>query len=109
VIYIREAHPSDGWVVQQNVARGISIVDPKNYDERSRTAGSACSLLRISIPCIVDDMNDSVNKAYAAWPDRLYVIDTTGKVAVVGAPGPRGFAPSIYLAQSWLQQYMLKR
>lgn len=36
-------------------------------------------------------MQDSVAKAYAAWPDRLYVLSADGTVAYGSAPGPRGF------------------
>jgi len=42
---------------------------------------------------VADDMNDSVNRAYGAWPDRLYVIGADGVVTWQGAPGPRGFDP----------------
>ena len=31
--------------------------------------------------------------AYAAWPDRLYLIDMEGKVAYAGGIGPSGFKP----------------
>jgi hypothetical protein len=50
--------------------------------------------LKLSIPCLVDDMNNTAQKAYAGWPDRLYVIDKDGKVAFRGDPGPMGFRPS---------------
>ena len=36
-------------------------------------------------------MQDSVAKAYAAWPDRLYVLAADGKIAYGSAQGPRGF------------------
>ena len=43
---------------------------------------------------MVDTIDDEVNKAYSARPDRLYVIDANGKLAYVGDPGPRGFKPA---------------
>lgn len=49
--------------------------------------------LKLSIPTAIDDMNNSVEKVYAGWPDRIYVIDKNGYVAYKGAPGPRGFIP----------------
>ena len=49
-------------------------------------------------------MDDKVNKAYAAWPDRLYVVGTDGKIAMMGEPGPRGFKPSVDAAQGWLEK-----
>jgi hypothetical protein len=32
-----------------------------------------------------------VENAYVAWPDRLYLIDSAGKIAYKGGPGPTGF------------------
>jgi len=34
-----------------------------------------------------------VEKAYAAWPDRLYVVDNKGKIAYKSGKGPGGFKP----------------
>jgi hypothetical protein len=38
-------------------------------------------------------MDDAVNSAYEAWPDRLYLIGKDGRVVFRGEPGPRGFRP----------------
>lgn len=38
-------------------------------------------------------MENAAERAYGAWPDRLYLVDTAGKIAYRGAPGPRGFKP----------------
>jgi len=40
---------------------------------------------------LVDDMMDSVAKAYSAMPDRLFILDAEGKIAYRGERGPRGF------------------
>ena len=91
MIYIREAHPADGWVAAQNQQQGIAIADPKSLDKRAEVA-STCSLkLHLSWPILVDGMDDAVNKAYAAWPDRFYVISKDGKVVLKGEQGPKGF------------------
>jgi Iodothyronine deiodinase len=47
--------------------------------------------LGIEYPALVDDMGDSTERAYTAWPDRLYVIDRDGRVAFKSKPGPFGF------------------
>jgi Iodothyronine deiodinase len=36
-------------------------------------------------------MDDPFEAAFAAWPDRIYVLDAAGAVAYKGATGPRGF------------------
>lgn len=66
-------------------------------------AENACHLLNINIPCLIDGIDNSVNRTYAAWPDRIYCIDTTGRIAVMGGHGPGGFAPSIQATEQWLQ------
>lgn len=49
--------------------------------------------LNLPLPAIVDDMKDTANKAYAAQPDRLYLISRDGTIAYGGAKGPGGFEP----------------
>ena len=89
VIYIREAHPTDGWYMGNH-----DIRDPQTIEERQALAGTCETRLKYGIPTIVDEMDDGVMKAYAAWPDRLYLIDTDGEVAFAGGRGPWGFKPS---------------
>ena len=38
-------------------------------------------------------MENSVNKAYSAQPDRLYLVGKDGTIAYAGEKGPRGFDP----------------
>lgn len=45
------------------------------------------------MPTLVDTMDDNASLAYGAWPDRIYVVDTKGKIIAAGEPGPRGFSP----------------
>lgn len=105
VVYIKEAHPSDGWVVAGNTRAGISVKEPTSFTERQKVAGQACAEMKLRWPCLVDEMQNSVNQAYAAWPTRLYIVDTDGRIAVAGGPGPRGLAPSMKEAEEWLRGY----
>ena len=41
-----------------------------------------------------DNMDDKVENAYDAWPDRLYVVDKRGRIVYKGGKGPGGFNPS---------------
>ena len=45
------------------------------------------------IPALIDRMDDRVNKAYGAQPDRLYLIGKDGNIAFAGDRGPMGFEP----------------
>ena len=93
VVYIREAHPEDGWVVTGNRAADIAVTDPTSNEER-RELAAVCALgLEIRMPVVVDDIDDRIASAYGALPDRLYLIDTDCRVAYQGEPGPFGFAP----------------
>jgi hypothetical protein len=46
------------------------------------------------VPFGVDDMTNAANDAYAAWPERLYIIDENGKIAYRGGNGPFKYYPS---------------
>lgn len=105
MVYIKEAHAADGWVSQGNVRQGINIKNHTSYKDREEVAKTACSLLKIDFPAIVDGMDDKVNMAYSAWPDRVYVIDKDGKVAVKADPGPQGFKPGVDATRTWLEAY----
>jgi hypothetical protein len=49
--------------------------------------------MQYGIPTYVDEMNDRVMTAYAAWPERLYLIGEDGIVTYAGERGPWGFKP----------------
>ena len=83
-----------------------SIHDPKTIEERRKAAGDCEEALKYGVKTYVDDMDDAVNKAYAAWPTRLYLINKEGIVVYAGGLGPFGFKPAAlkqaihsYLAQ----------
>jgi len=91
VVYIQEAHPSDVWQMASNIRDQIIFQTPRNFDERTEVAVSCVRKLGIKIPAVIDDMKDSAERAYAGWPDRIYLIDQSGKVALKTKPGPFGF------------------
>lgn len=94
VVYIREAHPEDGWVVTMNRSENIKLDDPTTTDERTDVAESCALRLEIKMPVVVDEIDDAVASAYGALPDRLYLIGRGGHVAFQGDPGPFGFQPA---------------
>jgi peroxiredoxin len=92
-VYVREAHPTDGWRMGSNDAAGVSLRQPRDYAER-RTAANQCSVkLKMSFPLLVDEMDDRVGHAYSGMPARLYVIDRAGKIVYKSGRGPFGFKP----------------
>ncbi len=93
VVYIREAHPEEGWVVSMNRDEGIEINDPTSNKERLNVAASCAINLKIRMPVVVDDVDDNIASAYGALPDRLYLIGKGGEIVFQGDEGPRGFDP----------------
>jgi peroxiredoxin len=90
-VYVREAHPSDGWRMGSNARMGVELAQPKTYDERVAAAQQCHAALQYSMPLVVDEINDPVGNSYSGMPARLYVIDRDGKVAYKSGRGPFGF------------------
>lgn len=104
LVYIREAHP--GSIVSVPTKKGGSelqvIPQTSTVAERLRNLRQFVSLTRLSMPAVIDDEHNSVKRAYAAWPDRLYVVGADGKIAYKGRPGPFGFrVPEL---ETWLRE-----
>lgn len=56
----------------------------------------------MTLPSVIDDRENFVKRAYAAWPDRLYVVGVDGNIAYKGRPGPFGFrVPEL---EEWLKR-----
>ena len=93
IVYIREAHPEDGWVLSSNRAEGIALADPTSPTERAEAAEACILRLRTRIPVLLDGLDDAVARVYGGWPDRLYLIGRDGRIAFQGEEGPFGFKP----------------
>ena len=93
IVYIREAHPEDGWVLADNRSEEIAFADPTSLEERAAAAEACVLRLRTRIPVLLDGVDDAVALAYGGWPDRLYLIGRDGRVAFQGERGPDGFKP----------------
>jgi hypothetical protein len=76
MIYIREAHPVDGWWLGgglpgllfrlKGTKAAMDIADPTTIEERRAVAGPCEVALQFGVRIYVDEMDDAVNKAYAA-------------------------------------------
>jgi len=92
-VYILEAHPSDVWQMESNLKDKVVFASPRNEEERAFMAGACVRKLGIKFPAVLDGFDNTVEKAYTGWPDRLYLIDRDGRVAYKSRPGPFGFKP----------------
>jgi len=92
-VYIREAHPENGWIIPENRRSSVSVYEARTEEERRAAASSCAADLRLDMPMVFDRLDNAVASAYGGWPDRLYLISTDGRVAYQGGEGPFGFKP----------------
>lgn len=87
VVYIAEAHSTDGWAFTNN----FDINQHQSLEERL----SAAQILVQNeplCPVVVDEMSNVTAIKYGAQPERLYVLQA-GKVLYKGSIGPWGYDP----------------
>jgi hypothetical protein len=92
-VYIAEAHTTDGWQLQANLDDGVLLANHVTIEDRFAAAHAGVARLRLTMPMLVDDLDDAVSDAFAAWPERIYLIDGDARIAHVGGPGPFEFDP----------------
>jgi hypothetical protein len=92
-VYVREAHPTDEWQMKSNVKEDVCYAQPKTLEQRLAIANDFTKRFNFPIPFGVDDMSNSVNDLYAAWPERLYILDESGRIAYRGGMGPFKYNP----------------
>lgn len=62
--------------------------------------------MKITIPCVIDGMDNMVNKAYKGSPIRAFLVKKDGGVlAVAGKRGLWGYKPALKEATEWLAHY----
>jgi len=79
--------------MESNIKQHVVFTSPKNIEERTEVAGACVRNLHLQIPALLDGFDNPTERAYTGWPDRLYIIDRSGKVAFKSQPGPFGFSP----------------
>ena len=104
LVYVSEAHPEDEWQLDSNLEEGVIHAQPTSYEQRTEIAKTMLRTLDLSIPTLIDGMDDAAVDAFAAWPERLFDADSRGKIAFAGGPGPFGFDPSA--AQNALEELL---
>ncbi len=104
MIYIKEAHAIDSTAPHES-AREKGILNHKNTKQRCATAKMLIDDESLTIPTLIDSMNDAVNHAYRAHPDRIFVVRTDGRLGTAAMPGPAGFEEGIKDAKAWLSEF----
>lgn len=107
-IYISEAHPTginhyllilpDEW----HLFKEICFSQPKSLVERIDLAKKFATEFKYPFPIFTDDPStNKANEIFAAWPERIYVIEDK-KVVYKGAIGPEGY--KVDEVRQWLNE-----
>ena len=94
LVYTREAHPTDGWQSERNIKDNVLLRQHQSAQEREEAAGTCSRDIHISVPILIEEMDNTSNEACGAAPVRLYLIGADGKVAYHGGAGPHFLDPS---------------
>ncbi len=79
--------------MKSNLKEDVCYTQPKTLEQRLAISNDFTKRFNYPLPFGVDDMSNAANDAYAAWPERLYVIDETGRIAYRGGMGPFKYNP----------------
>jgi len=66
---------------------------PKTFAERKALADILVERLGYRMPLAIDSIDGRAEKAFAAWPERIYILGPGGRVLYKGDMGPFGFNP----------------
>jgi len=90
-IYIREAHAEGEDQVPRNLKEDVVFRQPETDDERAEVAAACMLRYNFSFPMLLDGIDNDAEEKYISWPDRLYLIDSNGKVVFKSGLGPLYF------------------
>ena len=93
IVYVKEAHPEDEWQMANNEDTGVVYTQPTTIDERRELARAFVDQMDVETETLLDDIENTAMACYAAWPERFYVIDTSGRIVYKGGIGPFYFDP----------------
>ena len=79
--------------MESNIRDKVVFASPRNEEERALVAGACVRKLGVKFPAVLDQFDNTTERAYTGWPDRIYLIDGKGRVAYKSEPGPFGFKP----------------
>ena len=72
---------------------GVVLQQQTTLEERRQQARETVRRLGLSLPLLLDEMDNRANAAFAAWPERLVLVGGDGRIVYPGSPGPWGFSP----------------
>ena len=79
--------------MDSNVEEQVTFAQPTTESARQEVANACMIGLRLSIPAVLDTLDNRADIAFNGWPERLYVLSADGQIVTQGGKGPYGFNP----------------
>jgi Iodothyronine deiodinase len=86
--------------MKSNVTEDVCYTQPKTLTQRFAIGNDFIRRYHFPLPFAVDDMDNAADLTYAAWPERIYIVDESGHIVYRGGLGPFGYHPEE--ARAWL-------
>ena len=102
-LYIKEAHPTDEWQVDSNEGDDVCYLQPRSIEQRRAIANDFIERYAYGLAMVLDTMDNEAEEAYAAWPERLYIVGPDGTIVHKSGMGPQGFKPDE--VHAWLEAH----
>jgi hypothetical protein len=77
--------------MDSNLEEKIVFKQPKLFAERQDAVKILVERLKYRMPVAIDGMDNRADAAFAAWPERIYIVGPGGRVAYKGGMGPFEF------------------
>ena len=79
--------------MDSNKTDQVVFKQPRVLAERHDAASVLRDRLKYRVPVAIDAMDNRADQAFAAWPERIYILGAGGRVLYKGGMGPFGFLP----------------
>uniref|UniRef100_A0A674BC09 Iodothyronine deiodinase n=1 Tax=Salmo trutta TaxID=8032 RepID=A0A674BC09_SALTR len=108
LVYIDEAHPSDGWVAPAMGPRSFEVRKHRSLEERVVAAKKLIESFSLPSQCqlVADCMDNNANVAYGVSNERVCIVQRR-KIAYLGGKGP--FFYNLKDVRQYLEQSYGKR
>jgi hypothetical protein len=104
LIYTTEAHAIDDKHPVK-YAKKLGIREHTTYGERCTVADRLMMDKKLTIPCLIDNMDNTNQEAYKSWPTRVFLVRTDGSLGVAAKRGPWGYRPGREAVRKWLAEF----
>lgn len=109
MIYISEVHSIDSDLWSITLAKEKKIYQHKDADARAEVATMMCADTGLSIPVLVDGMDNAVADLYGAYPTRICLIGIDGRIVATNSNGPLDIRKALERSRKWMTEFQRNR